>query len=391
MMSDAVPSGVYRTLPMDRVVFGPGAVRSLPQELDRLGLQRALVITGESISTRTDLFWYVEQLLGPRHAAGYTGARQHVPASTVAEAADLAREAGADCLVSLGGGSPIDTAKAVAHRLAFGGEARGLGERPGGRLEGPAPLPHFAVPTTLSAGEFTHFGGVTDEATRVKGGVGEPRLVPRVVFLDPQMTLNTPERLWLSTGIKALDHAVECFLNPNHQPVTDTLALEAVRLLFEHLPQTRSDPTDLNSRMQCQIAAWMSLFSAASVRTGLSHALGHQIGARCDVPHGITSCVTLAPVIRFVAPAAAARVVVLARAMGADTAPGGERLLPSAADRVAALVESLGLPARLRDVGVAESEIGPIAAAAFPEVASRPGVRPVSGVEELAALLRSMW
>lgn len=373
-MDAAAPAGTFQFLPVDRVRFGPGCLRGLGAELDRLGLRRALVITGTSIATRTDLLWYVEQVLGPRHGASYTGARQHVPAATVEEALELARLAGVDCLVSLGGGSPIDTAKAVAHRLAQ--------ERPDG-----VPPVHVAVPTTLSAGEFTHFYGVTDETTRIKTGAGDHHLVPRVVFLDAAVTLPTPRELWLSTGIKALDHAVETFLSPAHQPVTDVLALEAVRLLFHHLPATADNPSELTARQQCQIAAWMSAFSPASVRGSLSHALGHQIGARCGVPHGVTSCITLPHVLRFVEHETAARQRVLVSAMTWEGAP----LAASAAEAVERLIDRLGLPRRLRDVGVGQDEIAAIAQAAFPEARDRAGPRPVKSPDEIAALLRAMW
>lgn len=372
-METIPPAGTFQFLPVDRVRFGPGCLRQLGAELDRIGLRRVLVITGTSIATRTDLLWYVEQALGPRHAASYSGARQHVPAATVEEALELARLAGIDCLVSLGGGSPIDTAKAVAHRLAQ--------ERPDS-----TPPVHLAIPTTLSASEFTHFYGITDETTRVKTGAGDHRLAPRVVFLDAEVTLLTPRDLWLATGIKALDHAVEAFLSPAHQPVTDALALEAVRLLFRYLPITADNPSDLTARQQCQIAAWMSVFSPASVRGSLSHALGHQIGARCDVPHGVTSCITLPHVLRFVEPATGARQRMLLSAMTGDEAPPA-----SAAEAIEHLLGRLGLPRRLRDVGVPEGEIEVIAHAAFPEAQARAGMRAVESPEEIAALLRMMW
>ncbi|MER3419985.1 MAG: maleylacetate reductase [Chloroflexota bacterium] len=373
-METSAPAGTFQFLPVDRVRFGPGCLRALGSELDRLGLRRALVITGTSIATRTDLLWYVEQSLGPRHAASYTGARQHVPATTVEEALELAKLADIDCLVSLGGSSPIDTAKAVAHRLARE------------HADGTPPV-HLAVPTTLSAGEFTHFYGITDETTRVKTGAGDHHLAPRVVFLDATATLSTPRELWLSTGIKALDHAVEGFLSPDHQPVTDVLALEAVRLLFRYLPITAENPSDLAARQQCQIAAWMSLFSPASVRGGLSHALGHQIGARCDVPHGITACITLPHVLRFVERETGPRQRMLLSAMTWE----GERPAASAAEAVERLIERLGLPRRLRDVGVPANEIAAIAQSAFPEAQARSGTRPLERVEEVTDLLRAMW
>jgi alcohol dehydrogenase class IV len=334
-----------------------------------------MVVTGESIATGTDLLWYAEQLLGPRHAASYCGARAHVPTATVEEAVALAHEAGIDCVVSLGGGSPIDLAKAVAHRPALDEEAPAA-----------APLLHYAVPTTLSAGAFTHSYGVTDEAVGVKRAAGDPRLAPRAVFLDPEMTLATPMPLWLSTGVKALDHAVEGFLSPGHHPVTDALQLEAIRLLCRSLPRTMDDPSDLDARERCLVGSWMSLFSAATVRGGLSHALGHQLGGRCGVPHGVTSCITLPHVLRFLAPDTNGRQAMLLdafRAAALDAASPG--------DAVAMLVTRLGLPACLRDAGVSETDIEPVARAAFEEMRGRQTPRPLDGPEQLAALLRTMW
>lgn len=391
-MTEQINAGVFRFMPADRVHFGAGCVRQLPRELDRARCQRAMIITGQSIAEQTDLLWYVEQLLGPRHGGTYTGMRQHVPASAVAEAADHARAVGADCLVSLGGGSPIDAAKAVAHRLAFGEGVQELGDPPVAGQSGPDPLPHFAIPTTLSAAEFTHFGGVTDDTTRVKGGVGEPRLMPRTVFLDPEMTRATPETLWLSTGIKALDHAVERYLSPEHQPITDVLALEAIRLLFDNLERTRDEPSHMAARLNCQIAAWMSIFGAANVRTGLSHALGHQLGARCDVPHGVTSCITLVPVMRRLAAIVPERVASLGPAAGHISSAGeASRAALEVADQVQRLIEGLGLPHTLRAAGVSAEDVTAVAAAALPEVRGRPGPWAEMTEDGLTALLREMW
>ncbi|MFN8558577.1 MAG: iron-containing alcohol dehydrogenase [Dehalococcoidia bacterium] len=399
-MDDAAPAGVFRFLPMDRVAFGSGAVRRLPAELDRRGLRRALVITGQSLANRTNVIWYIEELLGPRHAATFSGARQHVPSATVAEALDLARMAGADCMVSVGGGSPIDTAKAVAYRLAFDtpdAAAEPQASRPDGAA---APLPHFAVPTTLSAAEFTHLAGVTDEGSRVKRGLAEPRLAPRAVFLDPDLTVPTPSPLWLASGIKALDHAIESYLSPRAQPLVDALALEAVRLLSTWLPRSHDDPSDRTARAHLQVAAWMSIFGGASIGVGLSHAFGHQIGARRDVPHGVTSCITLPHVLRFVAPERPERMAALATAMGntpgsgdalAPAAAGGSDERDDAAGRVTALVRRLGLPARLRDAGVAADSLDPIADAVWDEIKGMPQTRPLGSVDRVRSLLQAMW
>lgn len=356
-------SGVFRFLPVDRVLHGERAAERLPWEMDRHGLRQALIVTGSTIANETGLVWYIEQLLGMRLAASYHGVRAHVPSATVDEAVELAQYAGVDCLISLGGGSATDTAKAVAHRLAG---------------DGGSPPAQIALPTTLSAAEFTHYYGVTDEATAVKHGAGDPRLAPRIVILDPRLTLDTPAQLWLSSGVKALDHAAEAYLSPRANPITDVLALEAVRWLFAWLPCTHTEPANLTARMNCQLAAWMSLFSAATVRGGLSHAIGHQLGGH-GVPHGITSGITLPHVLAH-PQGSAERLAGLLAAMHAGGGVGA-----TAAEAVAALVARLGLPARLRETAIPHGTLPAIAAAVQAELGDAG-----QGVD-LARLIERMW
>ena len=239
-------------------------------------------------------------------------------------------------LVSVGGGSVIDGTKAVARELGY--------------------PRHVAVPTTLSGAEWAHRVGVTDEAEGRKAGFADPKAVPPVVILDPQVTLFTPERLWLSTGIRALDHAVEGVLYGGEHPVTDVTGLEGARRLVEYLPRSKEDPEDLDLRSGLQVAAWLSYFGPLNTPMGLSHELGRRIGASYEVPHGITSCITLAPTLdRMRSRVPPDRWEKLEEALGGDT-PGAD-----AAGRVAALVEELGLPSRLRDVGVQERDLVRIA------------------------------
>jgi alcohol dehydrogenase len=354
---------VFLAIQPQRVTHGPGCARGLAGAIGRCGGQRVLVVTGPSVAEATGLLWYVEQLLGPLHAGSYTGVRPHTPEETVAEAAVFAEEASADCLVSLGGGSAIDTAKAAAHQLS---ERRG------------APPPQVALPTTLSAAEFTYYAGVTG-ADRIKRRIAAPALVPREVFLDPTLTLETAPVLWLSSGIKALDHALESLLNPRHHPVTDALALEAAATLFDALPACARDPTSPAPRGRAQVGAWMSLFSPATARGGLSHALGHQLGAR-GVPHGITSCITLPVVLRFLEPATRDRQQEIAGRLG---------LTRPLADAVADLVLRLELPARLAETSLTKRELPAIAAATLKEAQA---VSPAAVDEQaLRRLLEEMW
>jgi alcohol dehydrogenase len=368
----AILSGEYTFLPLEKVIYGAGSRDQLAAEVDRLGCRRALVITGRTLMERTGVIRNIEALLGARHAGTYTGIRQHAPESGILEAVELARQYHADVLVSAGGGSPIDAAKAIAHRLAQSGGSY---------------LPHIAIPTTLSAAEFSHVAGYTHEASKSKKGFSDPRATPRSVILDPQVTLPTPMWLWLSSGLRSLDHAIETLYSPGDHPVNDVLAIRAIQSLFECLPRSRAEPEDLESRQRCQIAAWMSYFGpgAVSAHKGLSHTIGKRIGASFDVPHGVTSCILLPHVIRYKAATGneAARLAPAVRALGLVSVQAGEiDAALTLAEAVAGLVQNLELPARLRDVNVPQEAFEAIARAATED----PDLAP-----EILGILRQAW
>lgn len=320
-------SGTHTFLPTRRVHFGAGSLGKLEEEAR--SEDRAFVVTGRTLNQKTDLVRRVEALLGGKHRGTFDAMGQHTPGSAVERAAEEAR--GVDLLVSVGGGSVIDGTKAVSRELGY-----------------PA---HVAVPTTLSGAEWAHRVGVTDEAKGRKAGFADPESVPPVVILDPEATLFTPERLWLSTGVRALDHAVEGMLFGGEHPVTDVTGLEGARRLVEYLPRSKEEPEDVDARAELQVAAWLAYFGPLNTPMGLSHELGRRIGASYQVPHGITSCITLAPTLDRVRDKVAPdRWSKLRDALGGDPA-----------DRVAALVAGLGLPNRLREFGVPEADVERIA------------------------------
>jgi maleylacetate reductase len=320
-------SGTHTFLPTTRVHFGAGSVGKLEEEAQ--GFDRAFVVTGRTLAEETDLVRRVEGMLGDKHGGTFSGMGQHTPGSAVEKAAEEAKEA--DLLVSLGGGSVIDGTKAVAVRLDY-----------------PAQV---AIPTTLSGAEWAHLVGVTDEAAGRKSGFADPKAVPPVVILDAEATLFTPEKLWLSTGIRALDHAVEGFLGPKAHPIEDVMGLEGARRLVAYLPRSKESPEDVEVRHELQLASWMAYFGPANTPMGLSHNLGRRLGASYNVPHGYTSCITLAPTLAVVGDRISRdRWNTLSEALGGDPA-----------ERVAALVERLELPSRLRDVGVPDAELDAIA------------------------------
>jgi alcohol dehydrogenase class IV len=361
-----VRPGEYSYLPIERVHFGPGCRVKLRSELDKMNSERPFVITGQTIATKTDLIAKTEQAAG-RTLAVFSGIKQHAPESGIRQAINLAREARADSLISLGGGSPIDATKIVVKEISEDFRH--------------SLLPHIAIPTTLSAAEFSHAAGMTDEKLNRKTGFRDVRMVPRSIFLDPEMTLSTPAWLWASTGVRSLDHAVEAVTSPRHQLYVDTLVLEAIRLLFQDLQASTHNPTNLSSRLACQIAAWMSDAGALSVGTGMSHSIGRVIGATWNIPHGITSCLTLAEVMRNEAKRQPERLIAIAKAEGKPTGGRPEDVAMSAANAVAELVQKLGLSKRLRDYGIEKCD--------FPRIAREAGSP--EQVPEILKVLEKIW
>jgi len=359
-----IPSGEYRFGRIERITFGAGKVASLGDEIKRRDLHRVVVITGKTLG-RSQLLDKVTSPLADCLAGVFADTRQHVPSRTVEQAIGFAMDRDADCLVSFGGGSPIDTAKAVAMAFLTGRRHLQSGEI-GRRMReaGPGDFPgreivHIAIPTTLSAGEFTAFAGITDEKTKIKGGVGDPRLQARTIILDPELAIETPGWLWACTAIRALDHAVESSYSVRHQIYTDTLASKAIELITSSLlpSMQTSGAEELAHRNRCQLAAWFSIAGAAN-GMGPSHALGHQIGARWDVPHGITSCITLPHVMRFMAGIAPEGFAAIAQGLGVRFDPTSAHLgAMECADRVARFISRLEVRNRLSQFDIPREEI----------------------------------
>jgi alcohol dehydrogenase class IV len=305
----------------------------LGAELARLESQRVALVTTRSLVAEERLISVVQQALGEARVAVTVVVSQHAPMKQVEACFRQTDDARVDGVVSLGGGSSIDTAKMLAVKLA---------DRDAPAARG---LPHIAVPTTLSAAELAAGAGYTDEAGN-KAGMRDPRLLPDAVIYDAELTLATPMALWLSTGIRALDHAVEGFLADGLHPFSDVMALEAIRRLFDSLPRAKAEPSDISVRTENQLAAWFSFTLPGPSAGGLSHVMGKQIGARYGIPHGVTSCLLLPHVIRFFESRMPERVALLSAATGPD--PAG---------RVQRLIESLGLPQHIAAYGIGEPEL----------------------------------
>ena len=392
------PSGEFNFTRLERVIFGPGKVAELRHELERRDLKRAVVVTGKTLGA-SRLLDQVTGALGANCAAVFKNSQQHVPLSTVRELVDVIKRAEADCLVSFGGGSPIDTAKVAASAIINGREPGAGAEHidftgASAKVDRSRDLVEIAVPTTLSAGEYTPAGGVTNEATRVKGGIVDSRLQPRTVINDPALTVETPTWLWVATGMRALDHAVEGIYSIRHQTIADTLATKAIKLLVEHLPASikTTGEASLAHRGQCQMAAWLSIFGGLNTRFGISHALGHQIGPKWDVAHGVTSCITLPHVMRFMADIAPERFGPIAEGLGVPFEAENPRPAALAcADRVAQFIAQFDVPHSLKAAGVPHNEIGQIAGTVLDEVERSKVVDRAVTREEIVSLLETAY
>lgn len=352
--------------------WGPGTLAErLAQEL---GSRRAFVVTTRSVVANPALGGRLKTLLGSRVAGEFVCVGQHAPAAAVAAAVRAAALARPDVLISFGGGSPIDAAKAVAFALATGLDLADPRAAVLARDFTPSPadlLPHLAIPTTLSAAELSGLAGFTTEDEHEKVGLRSEALIPRAVFFDAELTLETPLALWLSTGIRAVDHAVETLLAPGSHPFSDTLALEALRRLRASLLATHADPADLSARTESQLGAWFSFTLPGPAAAGLSHTLGKRIGSRHAIPHGVSSCLMLPHVLRYLAPRTLAAQARIASALGVDVREMPlEQAALQASDAVADLIVRLDLPTHLAAYGLThgdlESAARPVASDALP-------------------------
>jgi maleylacetate reductase len=321
------------------VRWGDGTATQLGAELARLDARRALLLTTRSLVQPAG---ELARAAGDAIVAVDAGLTAHVQEADMLAVAERARTLEVDALVTVGGGSVIDGGKAVAAALAE------TGRRPA----------HIALPTTLSGAELAHYYGVTERgASRtLKRSFADPAVVPDVVVYDPALTLHTPDALWCSSGIKAIDHAVEGLLSPGERPHGDVVALAGIRALAPGLPAGR-DPHHRPSRLACQISAWRCYPAPADIQLGLSHRIGHVLGGTYGVPHGLTSGITLPVVMDALAERRAGTLGLIAGALD----PAGDDDPARAGDRLRALVAAVDLPGRLSEVGIPAEALPAIA------------------------------
>ena len=373
---------------IDSVVYGKPAGEAVVEQMDRARRQRAFVVSGRSLAGLSNgPLQRVVERLGARCVGVHTTIRAHTPREDALEAAAAARQADADILVGVGGGSVIDAVKAMQlclwldlrevddfERYCTGGAQ----SRP---IEAPADaIRAISVSTTLSAAEFTPMAGVTHSATRTKQIYRHALMAPQFVVLDPASLQDTPARLLYATAVRSIDHAVETYLSPTANPATEALSLQGLSLLAGALWRMPHHPDDLELGMQAQFGMWQAIAAAAAgVSTGASHGIGYALGTGFSVGHGETSCVMLPAVVDWISQTDSFGGEALAAALERPGKPVGASLRQ--------LINHLGLPTTLRAVGVERSAYPDLAVRALTYPSLQANRRPVTTVTQVLEIL----
>jgi maleylacetate reductase len=383
-----IPAGVYRPMCSGSVSFSRPWQEDLLEEVTRLGAQRVFVVAGTTFARVSAIQPQLAAALGDRLTGFRVGVHEHAPREDVLAVADHARSVGADLILAVGGGSVIDAAKLVL--LCLAADVRDpsqlslFADRLNPVMPTLWPAHMGALPITLSGAEFTHLAGSTDTEHQVKEAYGHPEMLPRFILLDPAVTVYTPEQLWLSTGVRAMDHTIETLCSRATNPMADAAATRALELLIAGLQRTREEPDDLDARRQSMIGAWLAAVGLQSgVPMGASHGIGHALGGTAGVPHGVTSCLMLPHVLRWNKTVVGPQQRLISGIFGDATT--------DVADHVGNLVAHLGLPQRLRDVGLRPDQFWQIAEVAFQDPWTQANPRPVDSPSAIVRLLESAW
>jgi maleylacetate reductase len=380
-------AGSYQFPAMESVIYGKPAADALREEAERLDAKRVYLIASRTLNTSTDEIDKIGKALGDRHAETFDGVPQHTTRDVVVRIAKQAKEARADLVVAIGGGSVVDAAKIVLMCMEHDiFEQDGLDgfettpERRFGQFRTPK-VRMIAIPSTLSGGEYNSGALVTDTRRKLKQIFNHPMMMPRSIILDPAMTRFTPEKLWLGSGTRAMDHGIEAICSSRPNVLVDAVCQRGLRYLHDGLRRTRNNPNDEEARLNCQLGSWMSAFGLqARVPMGASHAIGHVLGGTCDVPHYFCTAVMMPSVLRYNRPATEAAQKSIAAALGA---PGRD-----ASEVFAEFTAELGLPRRLAEVGVNEDRFELIGKNAMLSIFTRANPQPIREPSDVVKILK---
>ena len=361
------------------IVLGRGTIDQVRAELADLGATRVYLVTGPSLASGP-VGERVRLVFGDLLVGTYARSRPHVPSETMDEVVREARSLRADVLVSLGGGSPIGTSKAAAFHL----------QQPGGS-DPPVSCIVAAIPTTYSGSEVTPVFGTTDLERHRKSVLRSDPVRPRLALYDPELALDTPPDLSASTGVNALAHCVEALYAKDAGDEERTTALRAARRIVEFLPRTVRDPRNVLNRYRMFEGSMEAGLVLAKAGMGVHHGLCHVLGGRYNAPHGVLNGIVLPHAMRFNIPIAATAYRGLAPILGVKGGGLGDAALgEKVCEATAMFVRGLGLPQRLRDLGIPRGDLPSVAEEAMESKSVRANPRPVTRADALR-ILEAAW
>ncbi|QFU75382.1 maleylacetate reductase [Halioglobus maricola] len=388
-----IKSGEYSFLDQQRVVFGQEAGMAAATEAERRNASRVLVVSSPSINRRLGATESLKEHLGERLLDVYDDIKPHAPLDSILQLRHVVAQESPDLIVSIGGGSVIDTVKVATLANAAGAKsteeiaALRVTVNEAGEQVAPfqpdALLRQVAIPTTLSGAEFGTIGGAVDTQRNIKDIYTHPQMCSDSIIYDAELCRLTPNDLWVATAMRAVDHAVETVLSVGATPYTDGPALHALRLFGRSLQVGDQQAMSLEAIQECQFAVWGATIGLMRAPYGASHGIGHQVGAVAGVQHGICSCVMLPAVLRYNAEVSGERDGWIAEALGKPES--------SAADAVLALVRRLGLPDSLKAAGVRKEQFEQMATAALPSYFVRNNPREITETSQIMEILEMAW
>ncbi len=371
-----------------QIYFGAGALEQLGQTVAQFGLKRVLLCTIPRLQ-RSGLVDRLADLIGPALVARYCEVQPHVQETQLQAALKLARQQGIDAVIGLGGGSPIGMAKAVS----MGWEEMRTGEPAQARFPTAQPLiPVIAIPTTYSGSELTPIYGITSmvDGTARKQTITDPKVSPKVVIYDPELTLELPAEMTASSGINALAHCIEAVYSITRNPIATAAALQGIRHINASLAAAVAQGSSLKARTELLLGAYLAASAVSTAKIGLHHGLCHVLGGTAGVPHGIANAIMLPHAMRFNADAAPSELAACGRAMGIRRGDDA-RLVELAVQRVFDLVEQIGLPQRLRDAGVRQADLANLAQIALHNKAVQSNPKPISSTAQILSVFQAAW
>jgi len=369
-----------------KVIAGPGSLAAVSTELFNLKCKRALVITDKGLK-EAGVVQQVLEALGGYCAGVFDGVEADPGYESVDRAIEFFRKMNADSLVSVGGGSAMDSAKAVAAAITNGGGcANNLSVL---RLVDPQ-VPHIAIPTTHGTGsEVSPYAVISNKELNRKSTIAEPSTIPNVAILDALLVAGLPKGLSVGTGMDAMTHAVESAVSMFRNPVTVAFALRAIRLIATYLPRVAEDGHDVEARHHMLVGSTLAGWAMAA-STGIVHALAHTVGALCHVHHGTACGIALPHAMRYNRDYALDPLVEVAQALGVETGRLSKvEAANAAADAVAALLKRIGHPTCFSDVGVPSDMLGRIIAGTMADGASYGNPRPLTDSEAVAKYVQA--